>query len=82
MCVCVCVCVCPRGMWVCVVWCVCEGCVCVGVCVCVCVCAHVTADFRGQFSVFNPPTGDIRKVGTSPVVKTTPINFLSHFGHV
>ena len=36
-------------------------------CVCVCARAHVTAIFRGQFCVFNPPTGDIRKVGTSPV---------------
>ena len=52
------------------------------VCALVCVCAHVTADFRGQFCVFNPLTGDIRKVGTSPVVFTIPINFLSHFGHV
>ena len=55
--------------------------VCMCVCVCVCVHAHVTAVFRGQFCVFNPPTGDIRKVGTSPVVITMPINFLSHFGH-
>ena len=50
----VCVCVCAR--------------VCVCVCVCVCVRTHVTADSRGQFCVFNPLTGDIRIVGTSPVV--------------
>ena len=36
------------------------------VCVCVCACAHVTADIRGQFCLFNPLTGDIRKVGTFP----------------
>ena len=40
------------------------------VCVCVCVC------------VFNHLTGDVRQVGTSPVVFTSPINFLSHFEHV
>ena len=57
-------------------------CVCVCVCVCVCMRAHVTADFRGQFCVFNPLTGDIRKVGTSPVVFTIPTSYhiLDMFG--
>ena len=58
---------------------------CVGLCVCVCVCVRARAcncRLPGDNCVFNPPTGDIRKVGTSPVVITMPINFLSHFGHV
>ena len=52
------------------------------VCVCVCVCGLVRTYIRGQFCVFNHLTGDVRQVGTSPDVFTSPINFLSHFEHV
>ena len=41
-----------------------------GVCVCVCVCACNCRLPGTMFDVFNPPTGDIRKVGMSPVVNT------------
>ena len=51
-------------------------------CVCVCVCGLVRTYIRGQFCVFNHLTGDVRQVGTSPDVFTSPINFLSHFEHV
>ena len=57
-------------------------CVCMHVCVCVCVCGLVRTYIRGQFCVFNHLTGDVRQVGTSPDVFTSPINFLSHFEHV
>ena len=78
VCVCVCVCVCVR---VCVCVCVCVY-VCVSVCVCLCVCGLVRTYIRGQFCVFNHLTGDVRQVGTSTDVFTSPINFLSHFEHV
>ena len=68
LCVCVCVCVCVY--------------VCVVVVVCVCVCGLVRTYIRGQFCVFNHLTGDVRQVGTSPDVFTSPINFLSHFEYV
>ena len=66
VCVCrVCVCVCVCVEYVCV--CVCS-CVFVYVCVCVCVCVrvHVTADFRGQFCVFNPLNRGHAKSGDVP----------------
>ena len=52
------------------------------VCVRNCVCGLVRTYIRGQFCVFNHLTGDVRQVGTSPDVFTSPINFLSHIEHV
>ena len=67
-CVCVCMCVCVRLF-------VCE-------CVCVCVCALVRTDIWRHFCIFNRISADTRGVGTSPVVKPMPINFLSIFKHI
>ena len=59
-----------------------------GVCVCVCVCVCGTCKdlHPGTISrcvfIRCHLTGDVRQVGTSPDVFTSPINFLSHFEHV
>ena len=52
------------------------------VCVCVCVCELVRTDIWGQFYIFKLISVDTRAVGTSPVIKPMPINFLLIVKHI